>query len=1004
MADKNYSMLLREAAKGTGSSGGPRKRRKRNNEVEEPKETILVASEDDESEQLHELNKHIITDSESDFDSDEFEDVDIGNALPDLSKQPEKQDESFTFAIHQQKQQARKKTVVSKDERRLRRTIHQWSIVTMICHGAMRNLWCNDYELLTSMRNMVPESIVSLIEQQNTDALTMVKARRFLDGMRNLMQIYAKKFTVTKNGLIRKNWGELSMVQPNVERNMTFRNFKRLIMAYQGSRDLGAQGFVCLLRSLGLRTRLVYSLQTPDFTSLAITDKPQEPQAEEQQQKNIGDEERSQASSRTKFLVNQRLQPTSVKKVSTLTEQSPYPVFWVEVWNKYLKKWVSIDPVTLKTVEVAPMRKRSAFEPPASDTRNQMTYVVAFDRLGGVRDVTRRYSFQFNAKTAKKRISSRSNEDSIWYNRVLRAVTSPVLRGKTTAVEGFELKEFHDRDKAEGMPNSITDFKNHPLYVLRSQLHQNEIIYPDDETSKVGTYRSRTKNNSQVLTVYKRGHVHLLRSARGWYMRGRVLKVGVQALKVKMAKRDESDDEDGERLYAEFQTSLYIPPAITDGKIPKNAYGNIDVYVPSMLPENGCLLKVDKEVTLKMLERAARIIDIDYARAIVKFDFGKGNKATAKEGGVVFDNMYKEAMNLIVNQLVDEERERQEQMVELNALRNWKYFLTRLRISERLVREHGKVSQKEADSQEESVEEENEVTAGGFEVEREQFEEGDFVVEENEFEEPQFNNEAGGFYVEEEQPVTDARGFEVEEGKPVIEAGGFEVEEGDQVTEAGDFNTEEHNIMEETDLVGGGFDIEDAVKISSDEHESADIKQEPQESSEADVDTEEPTSAELGSVLQQNLQPLRKLHRAQSAVPKPKLSDDTMVRSADKADNQFSQAKATVDSRKLQGSQKIKTDNIYLKPELPETNSTSDTDDGVSEIPASFFHTNSSGQLEYVPGGEQNCKNRPDAQNSVYPKRKEPRLYTGETVPQQLVLSFLSKGSTDEYGFEFDSE
>ena len=40
-------------------------------------------------------------------------------------------------------------------------------------------------------------------------------------------------------------------------------------------------------------------------------------------------------------------------------------------------------------------------------------------------------------------------------------------------------------------------------------------------------------------------------------------------------------------LYAEFQTIPYEPPPITNGRVPKNSYGNIDVYVPSMVPRGG---------------------------------------------------------------------------------------------------------------------------------------------------------------------------------------------------------------------------------------------------------------------------------------------------------------------------------------------------------------------------------------------------------------------------------
>lgn len=48
---------------------------------------------------------------------------------------------------------------------------------------------------------------------------------------------------------------------------------------------------------------------------------------------------------------------------------------------------------------------------------------------------------------------------------------------------------------------------------------------------------------------------------------------------------DEGDGQMG--LYAEFQTEVYVPPPVEDGRVPKNAFGNIDVYVPTMVPRGG---------------------------------------------------------------------------------------------------------------------------------------------------------------------------------------------------------------------------------------------------------------------------------------------------------------------------------------------------------------------------------------------------------------------------------
>jgi len=50
-----------------------------------------------------------------------------------------------------------------------------------------------------------------------------------------------------------------------------------------------------------------------------------------------------------------------------------------------------------------------------------------------------------------------------------------------------------------------------------------------------------------------------------------------------MAENDDQPVMEG--LYAAHQVELYRPPPIEDGVIPKNAYGNMDLFVDSMLPE-----------------------------------------------------------------------------------------------------------------------------------------------------------------------------------------------------------------------------------------------------------------------------------------------------------------------------------------------------------------------------------------------------------------------------------
>lgn len=117
--------------------------------------------------------------------------------------------------------------------------------------------------------------------------------------------------------------------------------------------------------------------------------------------------------------------PTSASKARRMND-SPYPVFWVEVFNTARQKWQPVDPLATQTVN-----KPAKLEPPASDRLNAMTYVVAFEDDGSARDVTRRYAKAYNAKTRKARVESTQNGER-WYRKALKIfTTSPSVRHST---------------------------------------------------------------------------------------------------------------------------------------------------------------------------------------------------------------------------------------------------------------------------------------------------------------------------------------------------------------------------------------------------------------------------------------------------------------------------------------------------------------------------------------------------------------------------------------------
>jgi xeroderma pigmentosum group C-complementing protein len=388
---------------------------------------------------------------------------------------------------------------------------------------------------------------------------------------------------------------------------------------------------------------------------------------------------------------------------------SPYPVFWVEAFNEAVQKWVPVDPLTTKTVA-----KYTKFEPPASDRHNSMSYVVAFDEDASARDVTKRYTKAFNAKTRKTRVESTKDGEN-WWTVVMNYFEKPFPEDR----DQLETSELTAKAAAEPMPRNIQDFKDHPVYALERHLRRNEVIHPKRATGQVEVSKSSSKKNI-LEPVYRRADVHIVRSADGWYRLGRDIKMGEQPLKRVTAATSNNDtmeefDDSAPMqtpLYAMYQTELYHPPPVVKGKIPKNMYGNLDVYVPSMIPPGAFHLKHPEAA------RAARIIGIDFAEAVTGFEF-KGRRGTAVFNGIVAATEYREALQEVIRCMEDEKIQAELDRRTREALRVWKHFLLKLRIAEKVKvyaseEEDYEDGQNEQLSEDDTYEPDPEEGGGGF--------------------------------------------------------------------------------------------------------------------------------------------------------------------------------------------------------------------------------------------------------------------------------------------------
>ncbi|KAF9262696.1 Rad4-domain-containing protein [Marasmius fiardii PR-910] len=507
-----------------------------------------------------------------------------------------------------------------------------------------------------------------------------------------------------------------------------------------GSRDTSAQLFTALCRGLGIPSRLIVSLQSVPWQTGIGKPKPKyqkKPKGKAKAIESDGNlstvstagasssrigtpgtplsgidgtpvEKSEKAKGKEKAKPQIKLRKAKMKgrsfggnpKPKRIDPLTSAPVFWTEVFSKPDSRWIPVDP--LRGI----VNKRNVFDPTAEGTNpeNRMVYVIGFEEDGYARDVTRRYAKNYSTKVAKEQGGSSAagaggRGRQQWWTGVVQNYTRPFRLNR----DDMEDEELDNAQLIEGMPTTIGGFKDHPLYVLLRHLKQNETIYPPlPETLELGRFRGEP--------VYSRDSVISLKTAENWLRsEGRSIKEGEQPLKfikmrastvnrqreIEMMKEGlpeagtsastELNGKDGgeimQGLYARRQTERFVPDPVVDGKVPKNNFGNIDLYVPSMLPKGAV------HIPFKGVAKIARKLGIDYAEAVTGFEFRKRRATPVIEGVVVAA----ENESVLLEAFWEAEQDAEEKAKfkrEERVVKLWTKLVHGLRIRQRLIEQY----------------------------------------------------------------------------------------------------------------------------------------------------------------------------------------------------------------------------------------------------------------------------------------------------------------------------
>ena len=329
---------------------------------------------------------------------------------------------------------------------------------------------------------------------------------------------------------------------------------------------------------------------------------------------------------------------------------------WAEIYLESEESWICASVMDEKIHCVTDIYKRA---------KKPVLYIVAWNSENLIKDVTRRYCPQWLTVTRKQRI------DEKWWLETLSH-----WKEKDTAISRAEDEMLLQKELEQPLPKTIGECKGHPLYVIARHLLKFEALYPPDcvPLGHLGTGDA----------IYSRHCVHTLRSRETWLKQARVVKPKQEPYKI-VKSRPKYDKlsrmvikDSALELFGEWQTTEYEPPEAKDGIVPRNEYGNVDLFKQSMLP------KGTVHVNLPGLNRIARKLNIDCAPAVVGFNFGCMGAVPAIEGYVVcseHEDTLREAWEEEQVEATKRAKEKQEKRV----YGNWKKLIHGLLIRERLA-------------------------------------------------------------------------------------------------------------------------------------------------------------------------------------------------------------------------------------------------------------------------------------------------------------------------------
>ncbi|KAG0309257.1 hypothetical protein BGZ98_004105 [Dissophora globulifera] len=542
---------------------------------------------------------------------------------------------------------------VTKEERMIRVLIHQTHLLCLIANGRIRNSWISHQKLAGVALSLVPKHIANSVRREHENMAREVNA------LQVLALWWRDSFVVTGLGIQHREYLDIDVVGveaaipvSNEERLKRRKNLQRRLLNRSGSTDVCSQLFTGICRALGLKARLVESLQPCPFKVTLPKEEALFPTDDGESMLKKSSKLPPTHKSADNYLTDVTRRYTSqwggiTRKLRVQPDIKEGFDWWkytlLGLMNPNLTAEEDLEEMELLKAEVSERMptKLGDFNnhPLYALERHIKKFEVLHPRvpvLGHVRGEA-----VYPRSCVKQ---ARSKENWLRRGRVIKdGITAPVKWVKSPASTIYQMR-LRQQTALSGTGSVGTTGKDW------SRSRQSSAMDEDDEDDENEDSRERTPVDASMV-----------------------------------------GGADQIALFGEWQTEAYQPPIVLDGKVPRNQYGRQDVFTPAMVPIGGTHVKG------RNIAQVARLLGVDYAEAVTGFEF-QSRRSVPVIQGIIVPSESAELVMDAYQEVVHQRDQESYKKKRAEVLNRWRKMIKGMMMRARLMEEYGGDEQDDGDA------------------------------------------------------------------------------------------------------------------------------------------------------------------------------------------------------------------------------------------------------------------------------------------------------------------